>query len=76
MHDFSFYEKTDFKIQYFMFEGQLKSHSVWKSSKMSHLNFFILAFSTNFWPIKADLSGNSVWPQAIGFQKLAKLDHF
>ena len=35
-----------------------------------------MAFSINFWPIKTDLSGNSVWPQALGFQKLAKLDHF
>ena len=51
-------------------------HSVWKSPKMSHLNFSILAFSTNFCPIKTDLSGNSVWPQALGFQKLAKMDHF
>ena len=50
--------------------------SVWKSPKMSHLNFWILAFSTNFWPIKTDLSGNTVWPQASGFQKLAKMDHF
>ena len=39
-------------------------HSVWKSPKMSHLNFWILAFSTNFCPIKTDLSGNTVWPQA------------
>ena len=51
-------------------------HSVWKSPRMSDLNFSILAFSTYFWPIKTDLSGNSVWPQALGFQKLAKLDHF
>ena len=51
-------------------------NSVWKMLKMSYLNFWILAFSSNFWPIKIDLSGNSVWPQAIGFQKLAKLDHF
>ena len=36
----------------------------------------ILAFSTNFCPIKIDLSGNTVWPQASGFQKLAKMDHF
>ncbi len=43
---------------------------------VSHLNFSILAFSTNFWPFKTDLSGNSVWPQALGFQKLAKLEHF
>ena len=49
---------------------------VWKSLKVSHLNFSFLAFSTNFWPIKTDPSGNSVWPQALGFQKLAKLDHF
>ena len=32
-------------------------------SKMSHLNFSILAFSTNFCPCKIDLSGNTVWPQ-------------
>ena len=51
-------------------------HSVWKLLKMSHLIFLISAFSTNFWPIKTDLSGNSVWPQASNFQKLAKLDHF
>ena len=43
---------------------------------MTHLNFFILAFSTNFCPIKTDLSGNTIWPQASGFQKLAKMDHF
>ena len=35
-----------------------------------------LAFSTSFCPIKTDLSGNTVWPQASGFQKLAKMDHF
>ena len=29
-----------------------------------------------FLSIKTDLSGNTVWPQASGFQKLAKLDHF
>ena len=54
----------------------LSRHSVWKSSKISHLNFSILAFSKKFWPIKTDLSGNTVWPQASGFQKLAKMDHF
>ena len=43
---------------------------------MSHLNFWIVAFSTNFYPIKIDLSGNTVWLQASAFQKLAKLDHF
>ena len=43
---------------------------------MSHLNFWILALSTNFCSIKTDLSGNNVWPQASGFQKLAKLGHF
>ena len=25
---------------------------------------------------KTDRSGNTIWPQASGFQKLAKLDHF
>ena len=56
---------------------QLKPpHSVWKSSKMSYLNFWILAFSANFCPIKTDLYGKTIWPQALGFQKLAKMDHF
>ena len=46
---------------------------VWKLLKMSHLNFFlILAFSTNFAPVKIDLSGNTVWPQASGFQNSPK----
>ena len=57
-----------------VFMYSFRRHSVWKSPKMSH--FWILAFSTNFWPIKTDLSGNTVWPQASGFQKLAKMDTF
>ena len=31
---------------------QPKAHIVWKSPKMSHLNFSILGFFTNFWLIK------------------------
>ena len=38
--------------------------------------FLILAFSTKFCPIITDMSGNTVWPQASGFQKLAKMDRF
>ena len=38
--------------------------------------FFNFGISTNFWPIKTDLSGNTVWPKASRFQKLAKMDHF
>ena len=52
------------------------THIVWKLLKMSHFNFWVLVFSTNFCPFKTDLSGNTVWPQASGFQKLAKIDHF
>ena len=48
-------------------------HIVWKLLKMSHLNFGI---SNNFCPIKTDLPGNTVWPQASGFEKVAKMDHF
>ena len=52
-------------------------HIVWKLLKMSHwISLKILAFSTNFCPNKTDLSGNTVWPQASGFQKLAKLTIF
>ena len=59
------------RLQYFE-----DMHIVWKLLKMSHLNCWILAFSTNFCPIKSDLSGNTVWQQASDFQKLAIMDHF
>ena len=42
----------------------------------SKCRIWILAFSTDFGPIKNDLYGNTVWPQASGFQKLAKMDFF
>ena len=48
-------------------------HIVWKSLKMSHLNFGIFH---QFLSIITDLSGNTVWPQASGFQKVAKIDQF
>ena len=34
--------------------------------------FFNFSIFTNFCPIKVNMSGNTVWPQASGFQKLAK----
>ena len=49
---------------------------LWKLLKMLQFNFWVLAFSTNFCPAKTYLSGNPVWLQASGFQKLAKMDHF
>ena len=33
-------------------------------------------FPPNFWTIEIDLSGNTVFQQASGFQKLAKMNHF
>ena len=58
-----------------LFKKNMKrgKHIVYKLIKMSH---WILAFSTNFCPIKTDLFGNTIWPQASRFQKLAKMDHF
>ena len=41
------------------------------------MDFSIWAFSSILvYSIKIDLSGNTVWPQALGFPKLAKMDHF
>ena len=51
-------------------------HMFENHSKCRIWNFGFWAFSTNFCPIITDISGNTVWPQASGFQKLAKLDHF
>ena len=36
-------------------------------SKMSHFSFSSFIFSDYYWPIKSDLSGNTVWPKALGF---------
>ena len=55
------------KVRCKMFENNSK-YCIWFFS-----NFGIFA---NFCPIKTDLSGNTVWPQALGFQKLVKTDHF
>ena len=30
---------------------------------MSHLDFLIFAFFTNFCPFKSDISGNTFWPE-------------
>ena len=57
-----------------MFENRWTMKKCRKYFKKNYLNFWILAVSTNFCPIKTDLSGNTVWPQASVqvFQKLAK----
>ena len=47
-------------------------HVVWKLLRMSHLNFGILAFSTNFCPIKTDMSGNTIWHFCCIFMSLEK----
>ena len=34
----------------------------------------LYSHAPNFCPIKIDLFGNTVWPQATGFQKLSKME--
>ena len=50
-----------------IFSTTQKPHIVGTSPKMSH-------FLNHFYPIKSDLSGNTVSPPALAFQKLAKVD--
>ena len=50
--------------------------TLFENNSKCRIWILILAFSTNICPIKSDLSGNTVWPQASGSQKLANLDHF
>ena len=45
-------------------------------SKCRIWSFEFWHFPPIFVLFKTDLSGNTVWPQASGFQKLAKMDHF
>ena len=56
--------------------NSLKKYYCTLFKNYSKCRIWILAFSTNFCPIKTDLSGNTVWPQASGFQKLVKISHF
>ena len=43
----------------------------------SKCRIWIFVFSTKqYGPIKIDISGNTVWLQASGFQKLVKMDYF
>ena len=68
-HRFKSYFKNGMRIM-------VRKHSVTLFENYSKCRIWILAFFTNFCPIKTDLSGNTVWPQALGFQKLAKLTTF
>ena len=53
----------------------------YEASELHHLSHCLkitqnVAFPTNFCPIRIDLSGNTVWPQALSAQNLVKMDHF
>ena len=63
-------------MEFKLIDFQNKSNT--KITQNVAFEFLILAFSTNFWPIKTqtDMSGNTVWPQALGFQTLAKTGLF
>ena len=52
-----------------------KSHC-FKITQNVAFAFWHFGIFTNFCPIKIEVSGYTVWPQASGFQKLAKMDHF
>ena len=58
--------KNKLKIFWKNTKQKVMKHIVWKLPKMYHLNYLILAFYTNFRPIKIDLSGNTKnskkWP--------------
>ena len=44
--------------------------------KKTKTEYPFLAFSINFCPIENGLSGNTVRLKDLGFQKLAKMNHF
>ena len=56
-------------------ESSQVSHNFYSVRKLPTQNvaFEFLAFFTYFNPIKSDLSGNTVWPQASGFYRLEML---
>ena len=72
--DFEHYVNFPICSRYVLFI--LTISQCWKITQNVAYKFFNLGISINFCPIKSDLSGNTVWPQASGFQKLTKIDHF
>ena len=70
----SIYTSINIKGSYsILIYGIQINHNIWK---ISYLNFSILAFSTNSCPIKSDLSGDTVLPQASGCLKLVQMEYF
>ena len=71
-------EMTKFRERYTSSQGHLYSSTqCWKILKnVAFKRFLILVFSTNFCPIKIDLSGNTIWLQTSGFQKMRLLMWF
>ena len=61
---FQHFYRNFFRIFFFL---------IFMKNFLSHLNFLILAFSTNFCPIRSDQSGNTISQQASGFQKVTFL---
>ena len=68
-------DKQTYLNKYFDSYVSAMAHCL-KITQTVAFEFLILAFSTNFCHTKTDLSGNTVWTQASGFQKLAKMDYF
>ena len=54
----------------------LWSCTLFESDSKCRIWIFNFGIFHKFCPIKNDLSGNTVWPRASGFQKLAKINHF
>ena len=55
-------------------EANYYCRQFWVSKKKCGI--WILAFSPIFCHFRIDLSGDTVWPQTSGFQKLAKINYF
>ena len=70
---FSF-ERKQYRFLMYFFFTQLTLFENYSKSRIWISEFW--RFHTNVCPIKTDLSGNTIWPKASGFQKLAKMDHF
>ena len=54
-----------------IYQKNHECHIVWKLLKCRILNFNI---SHHFCPFRTNLSGNTIWPQFLGTQKLAMLN--
>ena len=69
--------KIENHFEYVLCNKRSKDSTLFENHPKCRIWFFsILAFSINFFLVKIAITGNTVWPQALGFKNSPKLAIF